>query len=65
MLARTKMKSRRNARAADWSKPLPTLLTIPDVITLTTLADVRMFVERNLPKPYRESAALARRGTGR
>jgi hypothetical protein len=38
---------------ASWSRPLPQTLVIPDVMTLTTLASVRVFVTQRLPKPYR------------
>jgi len=48
------MKGRRKARAYKWSRPLPASLVIPDVTTLTTLADVRVFVTRHLPKPFRD-----------
>jgi hypothetical protein len=41
---------------SNWSKPLPAPLIIPDVMTLTTLADVRVFVTQRLPKPYRDRA---------
>jgi hypothetical protein len=30
------------------------ILVIPDGMTLTTLADVRVFVTERLPKPYRD-----------
>jgi hypothetical protein len=33
--------------------PLPQPLTIPDVLTLETLADVRALVENHLPPEYR------------
>jgi hypothetical protein len=39
---------------ANWSRPLPPTLVIPDVMTLWTLADVRVFVTQRLPKPYRD-----------
>jgi hypothetical protein len=39
---------------ASWFRPLPQTLVIPDVMTLTPLADVRVFVTERLPKPYRE-----------
>jgi hypothetical protein len=37
---------------ANWSRPLPQTLVIPDVMTLWTLAGVRVFVTQRLPKPY-------------
>jgi hypothetical protein len=37
----------------DWSRPLPRPLTIPTVMKLSTLADVRDLVEKHLPAPYR------------
>jgi hypothetical protein len=39
---------------ASWSRPLPQTLIIPDVMTLATLADVRVFLTQRLPKPYRD-----------
>jgi|HubBroStandDraft_1064217.scaffolds.fasta_scaffold283540_1 hypothetical protein len=54
------MKSRRTPRT-NYSRPLPAPLIIPDVMTMTTLANVRVFVERRLPKPYRDRpSTLAR-----
>jgi hypothetical protein len=38
----------------DWSRPLPRPLTIPDVMTIRTLADVRDLIERHLPAETRE-----------
>jgi hypothetical protein len=37
----------------DWSRALPRPLTIPDLLTLETLADVRALVEKHLPPEYR------------
>jgi hypothetical protein len=37
----------------DWSRPLPRPLTIPTVMKLETLADVRDLVEKHLPEQYR------------
>jgi hypothetical protein len=37
----------------DWSRPLPRPITIPDLLTLETLADVRVLVEKHLPPEYR------------
>jgi hypothetical protein len=37
----------------DWSRPLPRHLTIPTVMKLSTLADVRDLVEKHLPAQYR------------
>jgi hypothetical protein len=35
---------------SDWSRPLPRPLTIPTVMHLSTLADVRDLVEKHLPE---------------
>jgi hypothetical protein len=40
----------------DWSRPLPRPLTIPTVMKLSTLADVRDLVEKHLPEQYRRKA---------
>ena len=37
----------------DWSRPLPRPVTIPDLLTLETLNDVRTFVDKHLPIEYR------------
>ena len=39
--------------APNWSRPLPRPIIIPDVMQLSTLADVRILVEKHLPKEYR------------
>jgi hypothetical protein len=41
----------------DWSRPLPRPLTIPTVMKLSTLADVRDLVEKHLPEQYRRKPA--------
>jgi hypothetical protein len=43
-------------KSADRSRPLPRPLTIPTVVKLSTLADVRDLVEKHLPVPYRHIA---------
>jgi hypothetical protein len=40
----------------DWSRLLPRPLTIPTVMKLSTLADVRDLVEKHLPEQYRRKA---------
>ena len=43
------------SRRPDWSRPLPRPLVIPNVMKLTTLADVRALVQ-HLPKDHREKS---------
>ena len=38
---------------ADWLRPLPRPLTIPTVMKLKTLADVRDLVDKHVPTQYR------------
>jgi hypothetical protein len=47
-MASPRLRSRPN-----WSRPLPRPLVIPDLMTLTTLADVRELL-KHLPKGHRE-----------
>jgi hypothetical protein len=44
--------------APNWSRPLPRPIIIPDVMELSTLADVRIPVEKHLPKEYRAKFTL-------
>jgi hypothetical protein len=41
----------------NWSRPLPRLLVIPDVMQLRTLADVRELIEQHLPAYCRDKAS--------
>ena len=41
-------------RRSDWSRPLPRPLAIPTVMQLETLADVRVLIEKHLPKDRRK-----------
>jgi hypothetical protein len=41
----------------NWSRPLPRPIVIPDVMELATLSDVRILVEKHLPKEYRAKFA--------
>jgi hypothetical protein len=43
----------------DWSRPLPRPLTVPTVMKLSTLADVRDLVDKHLPEQYPPQAGLA------
>jgi hypothetical protein len=45
--------ARQAAKRPDWSRRLPQSLVIPDVMTLSTLADVRELM-RHLPADHRE-----------
>jgi hypothetical protein len=46
---------------ADWSRPLPRPLTIPTVMKLSILADVRDLFNKHLPEQYRRKPTLAAR----
>jgi hypothetical protein len=37
----------------NWSQPLPRPIIIPDLLELTTLADVRGLIDKHLPAEYR------------
>ena len=41
----------------DWSRPLPRPLTIPEVMKLATLDDVRVLMQKHLPAEYRAKFA--------
>jgi hypothetical protein len=41
----------------DWSRPLPRPLTIPEVMKLATLDDVRVLMQKHLPAGYRAKFA--------
>ena len=41
----------------DWSRPLPRPLTIPTVMKLATLDDVRVLMQKHLPAEYRAKFA--------
>jgi len=47
------MKPRSKAPGAKWSRPLPSPLVIPSIMTMASLADVRIFVTKHLPEPCR------------
>jgi hypothetical protein len=42
----------KSRKSPDWSRPLPQQIVIPDLMTLRTLADVRVLLS-HLPKEYR------------
>jgi hypothetical protein len=40
----------------NWSRSLPRPVIIPEILTLITLADVRMLLEKHLPSEQREQS---------
>ena len=44
----------------NWRRPLPRPITIPEVMTLETLEDVRALVHRHLPAEYRSKQTWQR-----
>jgi hypothetical protein len=44
---------------ADWSRPLPRPLTVPIVMKLSILADVRDLFNKHPPEQYRRKPTLA------
>jgi len=48
----------------NWSRALPRSLVIPKVMTLRTLGDVRVLIERHLPQHYRAKATWRYVGGG-
>jgi hypothetical protein len=46
--------ARRLKASADWTRPLPRPLDFAGVLTVRTISDVRVLVERHLPESHRD-----------
>jgi hypothetical protein len=53
----------KNRPRLDWSRPLPRTLIIPEIMTLTTLADVQALLQ-HLPEPANLASRRQRTGQG-